>query len=467
MKKILLFITFFYSVLAFSQDGTIDPTFNVGSGADENVYITKQLSDGKIIVGGQFMDFNGTGKRSLVRLNADGSIDQTFTSPPELFDYSLLLDALEDEGKLLIVGQFGVFNGFSSPGIIRLNQDGMPDTSFNTGTGPSGNGVIDVEQISKQNDKYIITGSFPGFNGIPCGNIIRLNADGSVDTTFSSLYSNAGYNIAIIAHRVLDNGKILIVGNFTTYNGVPVGGIARLNPDGTLDTTFNPTTGSNGSINSIAVQPDGKYIISGRFSTFNNVDKLLLARINPDGTLDNTFSRSPDYGLVASSLLLQPDGKIIAAGSSTGLSVANKYIMRLNQDGSIDTSFDSDIDNMINTASFQNDGKILAGGWFEHAGGEEKNRVARLNNNGFLDTKAFSSGAAIYPNPVVNNIHVDFDNFEDRNIIVTDLSGKQIQNISHKAGKRITVDFSDYQKGIYFLQIESKTGTVTKKIIKN
>ncbi len=466
MKKILLFILFFNSITAFSQDGSVDQTFNVGLGADQNVYIMKQLSNGKIIVGGQFMDYGGTGRRNLVRLNADGTIDQTFISPADLPEFALMTEAYEDNGKLIVAGPFNIYNGVYSPGIVRLNSDGSVDPSFNPGSGPA-IGYSGITQISRQNDKYIVTGNFHSFNGLQCGNIARLNLDGSLDETFSSFSSNAGFNNTITAHEILADGKILIAGNFTTHNDVPMGGIARLNPDGTVDMAFNPVSGANNIITAIAVQPDGKYIISGRFSRFNNVDKLLIARINPDGTLDDTLSRSPDYGLVAASLLLQPDGKIIAAGALTTLAMAQKYIMRLNQDGAIDQNFDSDIDNMVNVVSFQNDGKILAGGWFGYAGTQEVSRVARLNNNGFLATKEFSSDAVISLNPIVNKSYIYFDHIGNYNITVFDLSGKKLQSNSEKATKAMTIDFSDYQKGIYFLKIESPNGVLTKKIIKN
>lgn len=464
MKKILLFLLFLYCTAAVSQNGSIDPTFNIGSGADQNVYIIKQLHDGKIIVGGQFMDYGGTGRRNLVRLHPDGSIDQTFNSPPDLENFTLLTDAIEDDGKLVVAGQFGMFNGVMSPGIIRLNNDGSPDLTFTAGTGISGS-VFGFFNLSKQGNKYIVSGDFSVYDGVQCGNIIRLNQDGTVDETFTSV-SSGGFNATITAHQILPDGKIVIVGNFTSHNDVPRNGIARLNADGTIDMGFDPGTGASGTITAIAVQPDGKYVIGGQFSAYNGTEKLLLARINPDGTLDPTFSRSPEYGMSASNLLIQPDGKMITTGFLTGLATAYKYVFRLNADGSIDPVFDSDIDNVVNAASFQDDGKILVGGWFEHAGSLPMNRVARLQNDGFLAVQEFSEGAAIYPNPVNHVAHIDFGQYEDYTISVFDMRGKQLQNFSGKA-KIETLDFSGYQAGIYLLRIESASGTAMKKIIKN
>lgn len=464
MKKILFLSLFFHCAAVLPQNGSIDQTFDVGSGADQNVYIAKQLHDGKIIVGGQFIDYGSTGRRNLVRLNADGSIDQTFNSPPDLDNYTLLADAIEDDGKLVVAGQFGMFNGVMSPGIVRLNSDGSIDTTFNVGTGI--NGGNGISNLSRQGDKYIITGNFSSYNDTQCGNILRLNHDGTIDETFPSLISNFGFNVTITDHEILPDGKIMIVGNFTSHNGVPFNGIARLDANGAVDTTFNPGAGANAVIISIAAQTDGKYIIGGMFSAYDNIEKLLLARVNPDGTLDATFSRSPEYGMSASNLMIQPDGKIIATGFLTGLATVDKYIFRLNTDGSIDPGFDSDIDNVVNAASFQDNGKILVGGWFEHAGSQAINRVARLQNDGFLSVREFPADASIYPNPVSHLVHIDFGRYEDYSVTVFDLGGKELHGSLEKAETQ-AIDFSGYRQGVYLLRIESTNGTTIKKIIKN
>lgn len=463
MKKIVFILLFLHSVAALSQDGSIDPTFDAGTGADQNVYIVKELSDGKIIVGGQFMDFNGTGRKNLVRLNPDGSIDQTFNSPQDLPNFTLLKDAIEDNGKLVVVGEFGMFSGVTSSGIIRLNSDGSVDPTFNVGTGIAG--LYGISNLSKQGDKYILTGNFSAYSGTQCGNIIRLNQNGTVDETFTSLVSDTGFDATITAHRILPDGKILIAGNFTSHNGVPFTGIGRLNANGEVDLSFNPGTGANGTVISVAVQSDGKYIIAGMFSQYNGVDKPLVARINADGTLDNSFSRDPLYRLNGSSLLIQPDGKILATGFQTGMSSYEKYIVRMRTDGSIDPTFNSDIDNVINASSFQQDGKILVGGWFGHAGAQPVGRVARLQNEGSLETREFSATAAIYPNPVADLAHVDFDQRVNYVITVCDVFGKQLEKISgsdHAAG----IDFSKCQSGMYLLRIECDNATTIKKIIK-
>src|SRR5207237_3316133 len=116
------------------------------------------------------------------------------------------------------------------------------------------------------------------------------------------------------------DGKILIAGTFQNVAGFVYGRIARLNPDGTIDLTFNTNgIGANNQINDIKLLPDGKILIAGIFTQYNGVPKQRVARLNSDGTLDNSFTYTPlGTGTIINDLDVLPNGKIAVVGSLLG-----------------------------------------------------------------------------------------------------------------------------------------------------
>ncbi|EKE19188.1 MAG: hypothetical protein ACD_9C00099G0001, partial [uncultured bacterium] len=113
------------------------------------------------------------------------------------------------------------------------------------------------------------------------------------------------------------DGKILIGGTFTTYNGTSRNHIARINADGTLDTTFSPGSGANDDIYSLVLQSDGKILVGGPFTTYNGTSRNYIARINSNGSLDTTFNPGSGANNILHSTVIQPDGKILIGGGFT------------------------------------------------------------------------------------------------------------------------------------------------------
>jgi len=190
-----------------------------------------------------------------------------------------------------------------------------------------------------------------------------------LDTSFNP---GTGANNSIWDITLQPDAKILIGGNFNTYNSITRRGIARVNPDGSLDNTFDPGTGVIGSVVDMIVLPDNKIIISGGFISYNGLPMPGLARLESDGSLDDTFV--PDIGTrnTIYALALQPDNKIIIAGCFTGSDCAvAPNIARLNSDGSTDETFNPGLgaDYIIQTLALQPDGKILIGGLFDSYNG--------------------------------------------------------------------------------------------------
>ena len=227
-----------------------------------------------------------------------------------------------------------------------------------------------IRALAAQPDgKILIGGDFATVNEIGRGSIARLNADGTLDTGFMS--GLAGANAPVRAIALQPDGKIVIVGNFTTVNGVARVRIARLNPDGSLDSYGNGQGGANGSVAAVAVQADGKIIVGGQFSTVNGFASGGLARLNTDGTFDEGFAGSTNNGVFA--IALQADGKLIVGGQYTAVNgTTRNNIARLNTNGTLDTGFlngQNGTDNPVVSLAVQTDGKIVIGGGFTTVNG--------------------------------------------------------------------------------------------------
>jgi uncharacterized delta-60 repeat protein len=369
-------------IARLNTDGSLDTTFNPGSGANSTVLTTNLQPDGKIVIGGPFTSFNGTATSRITRLNADGSLDTSFNTGSGANSF-VLSTALQPDGKIIIGGAFISFNDTTRYYTTRLNTNGSLDTTFNPGAGA--NDAVFTTTLQTDN-KIIIGGQFTSFNGTTRNRIARLNADGSLDTTFNP---GSGANIYVSTIALQPDGKIIIGGIFTSYNGTARNRIARLNADGSLDTTFNPGTGANDYVSIITLQSDGKIIIGGQFTSFNGTARNYIARLNADGSLDTTFNSGSGASNSVSTIALQPDGKIIIGGQFTSFNgTARNRIARLNTDGSLDTTFDpgTGSNNLVRTTTLQTDGKIIIGGAFTSFNGTARNRIVRLNADGSLDT---------------------------------------------------------------------------------
>ena len=387
----------FYNLITNSNDYSFT-TFDTGSLFNSYVNTVAVQSDGKILVGGGFTTFNGVTVNRIVRLNADFSMDTAFTTNTGTGAVSAVNTvAIQPDGKILLGGDFTTFNGVTANRIARLNADGTRDTDFTTNTSAGANGT--VYTIAVQPDgKILVGGQFNtlGLYYVQVNRIVRLNADGTGDTAFTT---NAGTvansNVHTIA--VQSDGKILLGGTFTTFNGVTVNRIARLNADGTRDTAFttNTGTGPNKTVYTIAVQPDGKILVGGQFTTFSGVTVNRIARLNADGTRDTAFTTNTGSGAngTVNTVAIQPDGKILVGGAfETVMGVTTYRIFRLNSDGTRDTNFPTFIhtngpNSTVNTMAVQSDGKILVGGGFStFSSGVTVNFIVRLNADGTRDT---------------------------------------------------------------------------------
>ena len=307
------------NIVRLNPDGTRDMTFNAPLPNSGIAGFTLQ-SDGKVIVGGNFTTLGGVARRGVARLNTDGTLDPTFDVGVGSTD--VVAVAILSDGKILVGGIFNQFNlAPNTEYVARLNSNGSVDTTFVKGTNVSTTYAVVV-----QPDGKILMGGLGGQS------VARLNADGTTDNTFSC---NLGAPTLTLALQ--PDGKIIAGGGFNNAGSQPVFKITRLNADGSLDSSFNTGSGPDAGVQAVRVQPDGKVLIAGDFVSFNGTSRVNLARLNSDGSLDNTFNANLTGSLGSNfihSMSFLPDGKVIVGGvfTASGSGINRQHLARLNGD---------------------------------------------------------------------------------------------------------------------------------------
>jgi uncharacterized delta-60 repeat protein len=327
-----------------------------------------------------------------------GSIDTSFSPVPGPNGFVNTI-AIQPDGQILVGGEFTAFGGVGRRRVARMNIDGSVDLSFEPATGADG----DVHALALQPDgKVIVGGAFMRMGNRNRSHIARLTSSGALDTSFNP---GSGADNPVFALALQPDGRILLGGDFATFNGISRKGITRIHPNGVNDATFQPGTGAGGTVFALALLPDGRILVGGDFTTFNNQNVAYLCRLNPDGSVDGTFDNSTPLDGNVRAIAVQPDGRIVIGGSFTMVGgTPRPYIARLNADGSLDGTFDPGpgADSIVYSIALQSDGKILIGGEFTSVGGLTQNRLARLQNNGALDTSInFGTGANLFVATVV------------------------------------------------------------------
>jgi uncharacterized delta-60 repeat protein len=353
--------------------GTLDTAFRPATNADHEIRIVLEQPDRKIVIGGMFTQFGDAPHRGLARLLPDGRLDATYaaTTGGEVFAL-----ALQPDGKLIIGGDFPAVNESPCRSVARLNPDGSLDEEF---TAKAGVNRVVRAAVVQPDGKVLIAGGFTTVAGKRQNRIARFDADGARDTTFKP---GAGAQAVIWSLALQADGKILAGGDFTSFSRKQCGRLARLNSDGSLDTEFDTSHGADASVFAVAVQRDGKVLIAGDFTHVNEVERSHIARLNADGTLDVTFDpgAGTDWGVRC--LALQPDGKILIGGIFTTVQdQPRNRIARLSPDGSLDTEFDpgDGANEVVRWVAPQADGNVLVVGGFARFGTNECNRIVRLH----------------------------------------------------------------------------------------
>jgi len=391
-------------IVRLNADGTRDTAFTTANGTGAGSSSVNSIaiqSDGKILVGGFFSTWNGATVGNIVRLNADGTRDTAFTTAngTGAGSGSVQSIAIQTDGKILVGGDFLSWNGTTVGRIVRLDSTGARETAFTTanGTGASGNPIY---SIAVQSDgKILVGGQFLSWNGTTVGRIVRLSSAGALDTAFTTANGTGAspvVNAQVYSIKVQSDGKILVGGSFATWNGTTVGYIVRLDSTGALDTAFTTAngTGASNSVNSIAIQTDGKIIVAGRFTTWNGTTVGRIVRLDSTGARETAFTTNAGSGAgggsngINYSTAVQSDGKIIVAGDLTSWNggPATPYIVRLNADGTNPDGSSSFANNLVTAIATQTDGKIIVVGLFTTWDSITVGHIVRLNADGTRDT---------------------------------------------------------------------------------
>jgi uncharacterized delta-60 repeat protein len=500
MKHKLLYLVMLLTSLGmFAQDGGLDTAFNPTGGANGEVYASVVQSDGKLIIGGQFTTVGGITKNYLARINADGSLDTSFTTPFSVGGGIVRSIALDATGNIYIAGSF---RAGTTPtirdNIARLTPSGAIDPAFNA-TVPG-----DVYAIAVNSAGIYVVGGFGSVNGDGSQkNLTRLTTAGVVDATFNgglAIPQRPTYPVYTLAIQPTD-GKILISCVFEGYAGYNPGALVRVNTDGTLDTTFNPGTApgtvgtgfTGATITAIAVDANGKIIV-GDTKTYNGTPTFKrFVRLNSNGSLDTAFNDNLS-GLVDAnfsegslhSIAIQPNGKILIGGDFANY--ANNAnldgLARLNDDGTVDTTFNGftgisgptnrfgNYTYIVRTiATYNGSGtankKIyIGGGDFTSCNGTARNNIARLNAPN-LPSESFdiSSKFNMYPNPAKNIVNIEVQDLDNASVEVYDINGRQLftQKLNTTTN---AINIENLASGMYMFKVSSTQGTATSKVVK-
>lgn len=335
------------------------------------VKTTVQQPDGRLLIGGSFSEVDSISRPNLVRLNVDGSVDETFA--PQINNSVSSIVALEN-GKIWVAGDFTTINGIARGYIALLNEDGSLDTSNN----PTANGQISGMAL-QLDGKLIIAGNFTtlkpngAVNATTRNYIARITAIGTVDGTF-----NPNANGPVRSVALQEDGRVVLGGDFTSVGGSTRNRVARVTAAGAVDASFNPN--ANSSVNAVAVTPLGDILLGGGFTSISGLSHAGIAKLTSTGALDDSFTAMANSSV--NTVMLQVDGKILLGGNFTTVNgSARGGLARLKADGSLDTTFIRDVSGSnaaVQSIMLLEDGLVLLGGRFSDVAGHARQNLAYM-----------------------------------------------------------------------------------------
>jgi uncharacterized delta-60 repeat protein len=352
-------------VASVTVNSAVLDSFNPG--AKYQVNCLMPLPDGKVLAAGTFSPLGSQSGPVLLRLNPDGTIDSSFNPPTNTTVYAV---ALESDGKLLVSALSRQLTTYLS----RLNLDGTIDASFSAGLNAPAFSILPLPD-----GNILVGGAFSSVSLKSQGRVARLFPNGTLDTNFTaSVQDGTVSSLALQA-----DGNILVGGTFTSVSGVARTNLCRLTPNGAVDLSFigsaTLSLGQNTMISCLALQADGKLLVGGNFTALDNQPRNRLGRLNPDGSLDTGFN--PGAGSTVSSFALETSGNIIVAGTFTNLAgTARSRLGRLAPDGTLDPFFNPNVNGSVLSLALQTNGAVLLGGIFTTVAGQSRTNIARLLN---------------------------------------------------------------------------------------
>ena len=505
------------TILVINSNST--PNLVAGIRANNAVNLIELQSTNKSIISGYFTTYNNLSTPRITRLNTDLTLDQTFvTAGPNPTSYPPNDMVIQSDDKIIVTGGFSGFSGGSNGfGIARLLANGAIDTSYNVGGAGTAINLGYTNNIPyglaiQSDNKILLGGDFYYYNGIQRLGIVKINTNGTIDTSFVPTELNSYYRSVVTGITIQPDGKIILLGFFSPPTaGATQKNIIRLNANGTIDTTFlaGDTLGSlsyNGNLGvslysplaRAVVQPDGKIIIAGAFDKYNGTNVKCLVRLTATGSIDTSFNITTGVERAINELILEPTtNKLIIGGEFTVFGVtAVKKLIRLTTTGTLDTTFsigtgttDSTSSscfyclNYIKALKQQPDGKIIVGGKFTtfnglsatnitrifgDAGVQAKNSIAEYQSEPEIDTNPNFSAITIYPNPSKGIYNIDLSDVkEPTTITVFNILGELVFKQLLTPQSQNQIDITNLSNGYYIARIVNQSFDKQQKLIKN
>ena len=379
--------------------GEVDLSFDssplFSSNSWESVKSIMPLPGNQVLIGGLFDLVAGQPRTNLAKLNPDGSLDSSFLNGLTGPNGQVFALARDNSDRILVAGEFSTVNGISRANLARLNTNGTLDLSFlNAMSGP--NYAVNAVALL-QDGKMLIRGPFTEVNGVARPYFTQLNPDGSVDQGFATVFTRSGNQGYVSSFVVLPDGRLIVAGSFTAVNGIPCTNMARLHPNGSLDSTFvfGLVWTNEYSVSWVTRLSDGRIVCDGGTYLYTGGGSqylvCLIHQLKPDGALDPSF-KTPALQLAGGSVrsqLARQSGDFVLAGAfgrphapePTGIF----HFAPFKADGSYDSSFLNGLAgpgySPIDSLAQQADGKIYIGGMFETFNGVARLRIVRLTGD--------------------------------------------------------------------------------------
>lgn len=378
----------FNGTTLLNADGTTDTTFNPYPGVNNSVYRALRTASGSVAVAGAFTQMQNQARPSLARLSANGAVDSLFAT--DTVAGGLPVDMFElPDGKLLVRGTFASVSGQARLGLARFHsapvRRGGLESAMNGAT-LANNTVNAVVPLG--DGRFVVAGDFTTFSGVARARVAAINVYGEVDAAFNV---GTGFNSSVQGGTLLSSGKILLWGSFSSYNNASAPGLARLNADGTLDTTFAPPV-FNAAVNTVHVLADGRLLVGGAFTFAGSTAAGGLVRLQANGAVDATFSAGTGANGAVLALARASDGSVFAGGAFTTFAgSAAPGVVKLTADGARASGFsigagNANNANPVRALALANDGKLIVAGSFDGWDGTAVGGLVRLNTDGSRDS---------------------------------------------------------------------------------
>ena len=369
-------------------DSRFAATANTAGGFNGVVRAIDYQSDGKIIVGGEFTDFNGNPVNYICRLNPDGTEDTTFTSNIGTgFDNNVNAIKVQSDDKILVGGNFTDFNKTAVNYICRLNSNGTKDTTFisNIGSGFD-NGVNSIKLLS--DNTIIVGGNFIDFDGSTVGRIAKLNSNGTYNSSFTT-NAGTGFDGDVLSLDIDSSDNIYVGGGFSDFNGTTVQYAAKMSGTGVQNSTFSSNISTNLNKEVIAIRYNSnKVLIGGVFTGAFGTGLNYIYQLNPDGTQDTDFMvQATNYGAgsgyddIVRTIEAVADGWLVGGSfkdyNGTTISYFN-YLQNTGKQLNGYRAYGASFDATVVSLKLYPGNKVLVGGEFTSYDGVTNNYFANL-----------------------------------------------------------------------------------------